>query len=282
MDWREILEQLEAQLASLERQGVGYLNLAPDQALARQLSQASPVPEAATGTESRGRAAQLAARLKGGTAIVTGQPPPEPAPPPEEDLSRPPRVASGGAASLDELSAEYGACMACALAGGRNCLVFGAGHERSAIMFIGEGPGAEEDQQGLPFVGRAGALLTGMIQALGLTRDDVYITNVVKCRPPGNRNPQPEEIAACRPILQQQIELLDPKLIVTLGNVPLKVLRPNAAGITRERGRTFSYGNWQVLPTFHPSYLLRNQAAIQTCWLDFKLAFRLAYPQPGG
>ena len=145
-------------------------------------------------------------------------------------------------------------------------------------MFIGEGPGAEEDQQGLPFVGRAGMLLTGLITAMGLTREDVYITNVVKCRPPGNRNPEPDETAACRPILDRQIQLLHPQLIVTLGNVPLKTLRPDAGGITRERGQVFRHGEFQVLPTFHPSYLLRNPDALETCWEDLRLALQLAYP----
>jgi DNA polymerase len=155
--------------------------------------------------------------------------------------------------------------------------VFGVGRDRPRLMFVGEGPGAEEDQQGLPFVGRAGALLTGLIEAAGLTREDVYITNVVKCRPPGNRNPEPDEIAACRPILQRQIELLAPRLIVALGNVPLKVFKPSAAGITRERGTVFPYGEIPVLPTFHPSYLLRNPAALTQCWSDFRAAVALAY-----
>ncbi len=114
---------------------------------------------------------------------------------------------------------------------------------------------------------------------MGLTREDVYITNVVKCRPPGNRNPEPDEIASCRSILQRQIELLAPALIVTLGNVPLKLFNPRAAGITRERGRIFRYRDWDVLPTFHPSYLLRNPAAIDTVWSDFRQALARAYPE---
>jgi DNA polymerase len=179
--------------------------------------------------------------------------------------------------ALEALRFKFRDCMACKLGTTRNRLVFGTGAVRPPILFIGEGPGAEEDQQGLPFVGRAGALLTGLIAALGLTRDDVYITNVVKCRPPGNRTPEPDEVASCRPILLRQIELLDPRLIVTLGNVPLKALRPDAAGITKERGRTFSFGRWTVLPTFHPSYLLRNAREIPTCWLDFRRASREAF-----
>jgi DNA polymerase len=167
--------------------------------------------------------------------------------------------------------------MACKLGSTRNRLVFGTGANKPRILFIGEGPGAEEDAQGLPFVGRAGALLTGFITALGLTRSDVYITNVVKCRPPRNRTPEPDEVASCRPILLRQIELLDPRLIVTLGNVPLKALNPQAGGITKERGRIFPYLQWRVLPTFHPSYLLRNSRDIPLCWADFRQAFHETY-----
>lgn len=181
-------------------------------------------------------------------------------------------------ATLEALQYAFRDCMACKLGKSRNRLVFGTGAGRPRLLFIGEGPGAEEDAQGLPFVGRAGKLLTGFITALGLTRADVYITNVVKCRPPGNRVPEPDEVSSCRPILMRQIELLDPKLIVTLGNVPLKALNPKAAGITRERGKSFAFLRWTVLPTFHPSYLFRSPRDIQTCWRDLRRAFRDAYP----
>jgi DNA polymerase len=184
--------------------------------------------------------------------------------------------------TIEALCLEFRDCLACKLGPTRKKLVFGVGASRPRLLFIGEGPGAEEDEQGLPFVGRAGALLTGLIRALGLTRDDVYITNVVKCRPPGNRTPEPDEVASCRPILLRQIELLDPALIVTLGNVPLKSLNPAAGGITKERGRPFQFLRWRVLPTFHPSYLLRNPAGIPACWLDMRTAFRLVYPEAAG
>jgi uracil-DNA glycosylase len=193
-----------------------------------------------------------------------------------QDDGAPPRPVSGYA-TLEALQFAFRDCQACKLASTRHRLVFGTGPNHPKIMFIGEGPGAEEDAQGLPFVGRAGALLIGFISALGLTRADVYITNVVKCRPPGNRTPEPDEVASCRPILQRQIELLNPQLIVTLGNVPLKALNPRAAGITKERGRPFSFLEWTVLPTFHPSYLLRNPSDIPTCWLDFRRVFRETY-----
>ena len=137
-------------------------------------------------------------------------------------------------------------------------------------MFIGEGPGAEEDTQGEPFVGRAGRLLTKMISAIGIERADVYITNIVKCRPPDNRNPTPAEISCCLPIIKQQIEILNPKLIVTLGNIPTKTLIPDIPGITKARGKIKQYEKWTVLPTFHPSYLLRNRSAMPQAWEDFK------------
>jgi DNA polymerase len=182
-------------------------------------------------------------------------------------------------ATLESLKFQFRNCQACGLAETRNRLVFGVGHAQPHLLFIGEGPGADEDAHGLPFVGRAGALLTGLILASGLTREDVYITNMVKCRPPGNRNPEPAELDACRPILERQIELLQPRLIVTLGNVPLKALNPAARGITRERGHVFQYRDWPVLPTYHPSFLLRNPAALGECWQDFRQALALAYPE---
>lgn len=270
MDGSKILKQLESHLERLTKDGVTFLNLAP-----QPLGPAAEAP---------------AATLVPGTTVVPGAPvvPGAASPAAATDLAEglplenPPAADPGGVRmadlrSLEELRACFHDCQACKLAPTRTNLVFGVGDPEPGLLFIGEGPGAEEDAQGEPFVGRAGALLTGLIKAVGLTREDVYITNVVKCRPPGNRNPEPDEIAACRPILQRQIELMNPRLIVTLGNVPLKLLRPTAAGITRERGNTFSYGSWSVLPTFHPSYLLRNPTALETCWLDFKKAFQIVY-----
>lgn len=179
--------------------------------------------------------------------------------------------------SLESLLVRFRNCTRCGLAATRNRLVFGVGNPKPRLLFLGEGPGADEDLQGLPFVGRAGQLLTLGIHALGLGRGDVYITNVVKCRPPENREPHADEVAACHPIFQRQLELLNPALIVTLGNVPLKTLHPAASGITKARGQMFEYGNWPVLPTFHPAYLLRNPRALDTWWLDLKSAQRMAY-----
>jgi len=262
MEWREVLMALEHRLADLEAHGVRHLNVAADPALAELLRW---TPRTAPTAPPR-------------PAPLVRPVPADPASPDAAPSAEEPRQAPGEIGSIESLLFQFRNCTRCKLAAGRTRLVFGVGEtERPRLMFIGEGPGADEDRQGLPFVGRAGRLLTGFIEALGLTRDDVYITNVVKCRPPGNRNPEADEIAACRPILQRQIELLDPALIVVLGNVPLRTLNPAAGGITRERGRPFTYQRWQVLPTFHPSYLLRNSGALAACWADFRQAFALAY-----
>ncbi len=263
---RTTLQALVAVLERLEESGVRTLNIAPLQAQAplqahAPLQTQAPPPQAGQPVP--------------GLAEQTGVPLAPQTDPGAAELAGP----YAGLESLAALHQHCGDCQLCKLGATRTRIVLGTGHGHPRLMFIGEGPGAEEDAQGLPFVGRAGALLTGLILALGLTREDVFITNVVKCRPPGNRTPEPDEVASCRPILQRQIELLDPALIVTLGNVPLKALNPGAAGITKERGRIFPFQRWNVLPTFHPSYLLRSPREISVCWLDFRKAFRETYPE---
>jgi uracil-DNA glycosylase family 4 len=187
------------------------------------------------------------------------------------------QVVTENSGSLSDLADKYKSCQKCELGKTRTNLVFGQGLPQATVMFIGEGPGADEDAQGVPFVGRAGRLLTKMIDTLGINRQDVYITNIVKCRPPENRNPTPAEISCCMPILKQQIELVNPKLIVTLGNVPSKTLIPELPGITKAHGKLMQYGNWKLLPTFHPSYLLRNRSAMPLAWDDFKKIPELAF-----
>ncbi len=179
--------------------------------------------------------------------------------------------------SLSELFEKYKDCQRCALGQTRKKLVFGEGLSNPPIMFIGEGPGADEDSKGEPFVGRAGRLLTKMISSIGIERDDVYITNIVKCRPPENRNPTPAEISCCLPIIKKQIEILNPKLIVTLGNIPTKTFIADANGITKAHGKIEHYEKWTLLPTFHPSYLLRNRSAMPKAWDDFKIIAELAF-----
>ncbi len=148
-------------------------------------------------------------------------------------------------------------CKGCVLAETRNTVVFGEGDERTSLMFIGEGPGADEDDQGRPFVGRAGQLLTQILSAAGIEREKVYITNIVKCRPPGNRTPEQEEMMACDVHLQTQILLIRPRILVLLGNSPTKWILKTTSGITKLRGRWFDWRGVAVMPMFHPSYLLR-------------------------
>lgn len=166
-------------------------------------------------------------------------------------------------------------CTACALCETRSSVVFGEGSRTSRVMLLGEGPGEEEDEQGRPFVGRAGQLLTQILQSVGIERESVYITNVVKCRPPENRDPYPDEQTACGVILQAQILLLDPAIIVTLGNIPTRWLMKTSEGIMKLRGRWLDWKGIAVMPMFHPSYLLRNPVRTvgspkHNSWLDIQ------------
>ena len=153
---------------------------------------------------------------------------------------------------------------------GRKQIVFGVGNPNADLMFVGEAPGADEDIQGEPFVGRAGQLLTKIIEAIGLTRDDVYIANVIKCRPPGNRNPEPDEVEQCEPFLFRQIDIVKPKVIVALGKFAAQCLLKTDTPITRIRGREFAYRDAVLIPTYHPAYLLRNPSAKRDVWDDMK------------
>jgi DNA polymerase len=174
-------------------------------------------------------------------------------------------------ASWADLEREALACTKCPLATTRTQVVFGVGDPHADLLFVGEGPGEQEDLTGEPFVGRAGRLLTSLIEGIGLTRAQVYIANVVKCRPPGNRDPLPLEIESCRPYLEAQLGFIDPRVVVTLGNFSTKLLLDTKAGITKLRGREFPIGDGAVLiPVFHPSAVLRNGgAALAQARADF-------------
>ena len=164
--------------------------------------------------------------------------------------------------TLEAVRTDALGCTRCPLAETRTQVVFGVGDPNAMLMFVGEGPGQNEDEQGIPFVGRAGGLLTRLIEGIGLTRDDVYIANVVKCRPPGNRDPQPDEIEACAPWLDRQLVLIEPRVIVTLGNFATKLLLETKEGITKLRGKEFAFARAGIdaalLPTLHPSAVLRG------------------------
>jgi uracil-DNA glycosylase family 4 len=172
--------------------------------------------------------------------------------------------------SLETIRAFIGDCQRCELSKGRKNIVFGQGNPKAALMFVGEAPGADEDEQGLAFIGRAGQLLTKIIEAIGLTRDDVFIANVIKCRPPQNRNPEPAEITACQPFLERQIEAIRPKVLVGLGKFGGQWLLKTAEPISRIRGRFGDYKGIKVMPTYHPAFLLRNPAAKKEVWEDMK------------
>jgi DNA polymerase len=168
----------------------------------------------------------------------------------------------------DEIGVDCRRCKLCTL--GRSQVVFGVGSPKARLMFVGEAPGEDEDKRGEPFVGRAGQLLTKIIEAIGLTREQVYIANVIKCRPPGNRNPEADEVAACEPFLFRQIDAIQPKVIVPLGKFAAQSLLRTMDPITRLRGRQFEYRGAVLLPTFHPAYLLRNPSAKREVWEDMK------------
>jgi uracil-DNA glycosylase family 4 len=178
--------------------------------------------------------------------------------------------------ALTAVREDIGDCTRCKLHTlGRQQVVFGVGNPEADLMFVGEAPGADEDVQGIPFVGRAGQLLTKIIEAIDLKRDDVYIANVIKCRPPGNRNPEPDEIEKCEPFLFRQIDIIKPKVIVTLGKFAAQTLLRLDDPISRLRGRVFDYRGAKLVPTFHPAYLLRNPSSKREVWEDMKLVRKL-------
>jgi DNA polymerase len=190
----------------------------------------------------------------------------------DDEVARPEATASGPAEGLAIIKTEIGPdCSRCKLhTMGRRQVVFGVGSPGARLMFVGEAPGEDEDRQGEPFVGRAGQLLTKIIEAIDLTRDQVYIANVVKCRPPGNRNPEADEIATCEPFLFRQIEVIRPRVIVPLGKFAAQSLLRTTDPITRLRGRAFAYRGATLIPTFHPAYLLRYPSAKRDVWEDMK------------
>ncbi|MEP7013579.1 MAG: uracil-DNA glycosylase [Acidobacteriota bacterium] len=178
---------------------------------------------------------------------------------------------SARVAELAEIEQRVSVCTRCRLSEGRTRTVFGSGNPAAELMFIGEGPGAEEDKQGLPFVGRAGELLTRIIQAIEFSREEVYIANVVKCRPPGNRDPQPDEVVACRGYLERQVGLIQPRVIVALGRIAAQTLLGNEDPIGRMRGRWFKVLGVPTMVTYHPAALLRNPALKRPTWEDMQL-----------
>ena len=181
---------------------------------------------------------------------------------------------AGERSTLEAVRAELGDCRRCSLCTLRHRLVFGEGNPHAELVFVGEAPGADEDAQGRPFVGRAGELLTRIIAAMELKREEVYICNILKCRPPGNRNPQPEEIAACEPFLIRQIEAIRPRVLCALGGFAAHTLLKSETPITVLRGRFHAYQGIPLMPTYHPAYLLRNPGAKKQVWEDVRMIMK--------
>lgn len=212
--------------------------------------------------------AQLEHRARSGVIGVSSLPCPRAA------VDRPQGPDAREATADDNLAAireELGDCRRCRLCQGRKNIVFGVGNPNADLVFVGEAPGADEDTKGEPFVGAAGQLLTKMIEAMGFRRSDVYIANVIKCRPPGNRDPAPDEVAACEPFLQKQLAALRPRVIVTLGRFATHALLQVDTPISRLRGNFKSYEGIQLMPTFHPAALLREPSRKRDVWSDLQL-----------
>jgi uracil-DNA glycosylase family 4 len=194
----------------------------------------------------------------------------------QEDVATTTDADGAAIRSLEDLRADIGDCTRCKLAGGRTHLVFGVGNPKARVAFVGEAPGGDEDRVGEPFVGRAGQLLTEIItKGMRLRREDVYICNVIKCRPPGNRNPEPDEVASCEPFLVRQLALIGPEVIVALGKFAAQTLLRSKTPITQLRGRWFDYHGIMLMPTFHPAYLLRNPGDKRLVWEDIQKVMRV-------
>ena len=182
----------------------------------------------------------------------------------------PPASAPPADSSLEAIRADIGDCQRCKLAPKRTNIVFGSGNPKAELVFVGEAPGYDEDQQGLPFVGRAGQLLTKIIESINLKREDVYICNVLKCRPPDNRNPEPDEVASCNPFMKRQLASIKPKVVCCLGTFAAQTVLQTVAPISKLRGKFFDIDGMRVIATFHPAYLLRSPDKKREVWEDMK------------
>ena len=230
---------------------------------------------------------QVSEARPGAPTSTNPNPPETEAIPPRTPFPTPPAVSAATkpadkAAALRMIREDIGDCTRCALHKGRNRLVFADGSPTARLMFVGEGPGADEDAQGLPFVGRAGQLLNNMITAMGLTREEVYIANVVKCRPPGNRTPEPEEANTCSPFLFRQIDVVRPEVIVALGATAATYLLGQRQPLAGLRGRVHSFRGTKLIVTYHPAFLLRDPRQKKEAWADLQIAMReLGLKAPG-
>jgi uracil-DNA glycosylase len=268
-----LTRQLRAYLEALQAWGVQHVP--GSRALAPDVRQSGPLNHGAQETPQPPKPTE-------GFMASEGNPPrPAPAvePPLFENTREAPLPVQGhpdplSKLSLAELEAVAKQCTLCRLQHGRKHVVFGVGNPHAELMFAGEAPGRDEDQQGEPFVGRAGQLLTRIIEAIGMKRQDVYIANVIKCRPPNNRNPEADEIARCEPYLVRQIELVKPRIIVALGTFAAQTLLKTKQPISQLRGRFHTYQGVKLMPTFHPAFLLRNPERKRAVWEDMQAVQR--------
>jgi DNA polymerase len=231
-------------------------------------------PAPAPAPASEGPPLDGASLIAAALAAIDKKSPPVAAPKPTVAAAPVPAAAAFGAPALRAIQEEIGDCQRCKLSRGRNSIVFGVGNPEAAVVFVGEAPGQEEDLRGEPFVGPAGQLLDRMIVAMGLSRPEVYIANIVKCRPPANRNPEPDEIAACEPFLVKQLGAIRPRMIVCLGKFAAQTLLCKDAPISAMRGRFHQYQGIPLMPTFHPAFLLRNPEAKREVWNDLQLVMK--------
>jgi uracil-DNA glycosylase family 4 len=267
---RRLSRQLRDYLDAMQTWGVRYL---PRESLAELKGPELRLPDSAEASPPHTAAKNSA--LGAPTPASPSPPQPSPVPPRPASLlplDRPDDPLAH--LSLTELEAVAQQCTQCRLHQGRTHVVFGVGNPHAELMFAGEAPGREEDRQGEPFVGRAGQLLTRIIEAIGLRRQDVYIANVIKCRPPNNRNPEADEIARCEPYLLRQIELVQPRLIVALGTFAAQTLLKTKQPISQLRGRFHLYQGVKLMPTFHPAFLLRNPDRKRAVWEDMQVVQR--------
>jgi uracil-DNA glycosylase len=265
---RLVLDSVRDYLEQLAEEGLEGL---PTPASTRAAAGEAPPPavESAAPATAMPPPARTSSRAAAAPAST-----PRPAPAPVELLSRYPGLEK--TTTLDELSAFIGDCKRCKLAPLRTHLVFGVGNPDADLMFVGEAPGADEDARGEPFVGRAGQLLTDIIErGMGLKRADVYICNVIKCRPPDNRNPEPDEVATCEPFLMRQIDLVRPRAIVALGTFAVQALLKVKTPISRLRGNWHEVRGVKLMPTFHPAYLLRSPGEKRWVWQDIQEVMKL-------
>jgi len=253
-EWRERAHSLSAR----SDENVRGLSASPREAREAAVEEETPKEEPMASKRRSAPSAETRPERAAKQPALFGDLPLLPTAPPIEDRT------------LDDIRADVGECTRCKLHRSRTTIVFGEGDPRACIMFVGEGPGAEEDAQGRPFVGRAGQLLNRMIEAMGFRREEVYITNVVMCRPPSNRTPEPDEIATCEPFLFRKIRVIKPDVVVALGAIAAQSLLGTKAPIGQIRGRFFDAHGTKVLPTFHPAFLLRAPERKREAWEDLK------------